>query len=222
MFYSTIFMTFIVAIQLNDSIIIATDNKKVVILENGTLTFPNENISKLSPWENGIVTGTGEYYVISRAIKLFNNFKKLPPQYFADCLEISRNIREFEIGKDYYQVANTKLMYSTYTDNGAQLYRVESFDPNDKYQVTAAEKMDITIWLFNPMIEAITMNLKELYDDLKDRSFFKNNNEWVDYYIERLSPIFKKQSQQDYLMSQSFDVFFQTKDQYIYGHFPNS
>ncbi len=222
MFYSTVFMTFIVAIQLNDSIIIATDNKKVVILEDGTLTFPNENISKLFPWENGIVTGTGEYYVISRAIKLFNNFKKLPPLYFADCLEISRNLREFEIGKDYYQVANTKLMYSTYTDNGAQLYRVESFDPNDKYQVTAAEKMDITIWLFNPMIEAITMNLKELYDDLKDRSYFNNNNDWVDYYIERLSPIFKKQSQQDYLMSQSFDVFFQTKDQYIYGHFPNS
>ncbi|MFX7112053.1 hypothetical protein ABTI33_09965 [Acinetobacter baumannii] len=215
-------MTFIVAIQLNDSIIIATDNKKVVILEDGTLTFPNENISKLFPWENGIVTGTGEYYVISRAIKLFNNFKKLPPLYFADCLEISRNLREFEIGKDYYQVANTKLMYSTYTDNGAQLYRVESFDPNDKNQVTAAEKMDITIWLFNPMIEAITMNLKELYDDLKDRSYFNNNNDWVDYYIERLSPIFKKQSQQDYLMSQSFDVFFQTKDQYIYGHFPNS
>lgn len=222
MFYSTVFMTFIVAIQLNDSIIIATDNKKVVILEDGTLTFPNENISKLFPWENGIVTGTGEYYVISRAIKLFNNFKKLPPLYFADCLEISRNLREFEIGKDYYQVANTKLMYSTYTDNGAQLYRVESFDPNDKNQVTAAEKMDITIWLFNPMIEAITMNLKELYDDLKDRSYFNNNNDWVDYYIERLSPIFKKQSQQDYLMSQSFDVFFQTKDQYIYGHFPNS
>ncbi|MDC5164048.1 hypothetical protein OHW52_03750 [Acinetobacter baumannii] len=173
------------------------------------------------PWKNGIVTGTGEYYVISRAVKIFNNFKKLPPQYFADCLEIFRKIREFKIGKGYYQVDNTKLMYSTYTDNGAQLYRVESFDPNEKYQVTAAEKMDITIWLFNPIIETISLNLKELYDDLKDRSYFKNNEEWVNYYIERLSPIFKKQSIQDIYMSQSFDVFFQTKDQYIYGHFPN-
>ncbi|MDC5690023.1 hypothetical protein OFM99_18300, partial [Acinetobacter baumannii] len=103
----------------------------------------------------------------------------------------------------------------------AQLYRVESFDPNEKYQVTAAEKMDITIWLFNPTIETIALNLKDLYDDLKDRSYFKNNEEWVNYYIERLSPIFKKQSIQDIYMSQSFDVFFQTKDQYIYGHFPN-
>jgi hypothetical protein len=215
-------MTFIVAIQLNDSIIVASDNKQVSILEDGTLTFPKDNISKMFTWENGIVTGTGEYYVISRAVKLFNNFNKLHPYQFADCLDISRKIREYEIGKDYYQVANTKLMYSTYTNNGAQLYRIESFDPNDKYQVTAADKMDITIWLFNPMIETITMNLKELYEDLKDRSSFKNNNEWIDYYIDRLSPIFKKQSQHDYLMSQSFDVFFQTKDQYIYGQFPNT
>lgn len=221
MFYSTVFMTFIVAIQLNDSIIIASDNKKVAILEDGTLTFPNESISKLFPWKNGIITGTGEYFVISRAVKLFNNFKKLESQYLVDSLDISRKLREFEIGKDYYQVANTKLMYSTYTDNGAQLYRVESFDPNDKYQVTAADKMDITIWLFNPVIETISLNLKELYNDLKDRSYFKNNQEWINYYIDRLSPIFKKQSLQDIYMSQSFDVFFQTRDQYIYGHFPN-
>lgn len=215
-------MTFIVAIQLNDSIIIASDNKNATILKDGTLTFPKDRISKLFPWQNGIVTGTGEYYVISRAVKIFNNFKKLPPQYFADCLEISRKIREFEIGKGYYQVDNTKLMYSTYTDDGAQLYRVESFDPNEKYQVTAAEKMDITIWLFNPIIETISLNLKELYNDLKDRSYFKNNEDWINYYIDRLSPIFKKQSIQDIYMSQSFDVFFQTKDQYLYGHFPNN
>ncbi|WP_336167346.1 hypothetical protein [Acinetobacter sp. 161(2023)] len=209
------------AIQLNDSIIVASDNKTATILEDDTLTFSKENISKIHSWENGIVTGTGEYYVISNAVRLFNNFKKLPHHYFADCLDISRKLREFEIGTEYYQVAHTKLMYSTYTENGAQLYRVESFDQNEKYQVTAADKMDITVWMFDPKIEIISMNLKELYGGLKDRSFFKNNDEWVNYYIEHLAPIFKKKSQQDFLVSQSFDVFFQTKDQYIYGEFPN-
>ncbi|MDR2250063.1 hypothetical protein [Acinetobacter sp.] len=165
-------MTFIVAIQLNDSIIVASDNKIATILEDGTLTYPKENVSKIHSWENGIVTGTGEYNVIINAVRLFNNFKKLPHHYFADCLDISRKLREFKIGTDYYQVANTKIMYSTYTENGAQLYRVESFDPNDKYLVTAAEKMDITVWMFNPKIETITMNLKELYDGLKDRDIF--------------------------------------------------
>lgn len=221
MINTTFFMTFIVAVQLNDSIIIASDNKKVTISDDGTLNISNENLSKMFPWKQGIITGTGEYYVISRCVKIFNNFKELLPQYLSDCLEISRKLREFEIGKDYYQVANTKLMYSSYTEKGAQLYRVESFDPNEPYQVTAAEPMDITIWLFKPSVETIAVNLQELYEDLKDRAFFKNNNEWMSYYIKRLAPIFKKQSQQDWLMSQSFDIFFQTKEGFIYDQIPN-
>ncbi|MDH2636870.1 hypothetical protein QDS01_18325 [Acinetobacter nosocomialis] len=215
-------MTFIVAIQLNDSIIIASDNKRVNVSNDGTLEFPNENISKMFPWKKGIITGTGEYYVISRCVQIFNNFKALPPQYLSECLEISRKLRELEIGKGYYQVTNTKLMYSTYTETGAQLYRVQSFNQDYKYQVTAVEPMDLTIWLFNPSIETIAVNLQELYEDLKDRSFFNNNNEWVNYYIDRLAPIFKRQSQQDWLMSQSFDIFFQTHDEYIYGQIPNT
>ncbi len=221
MINTTFFMTFIVAIQLNDSIIIASDNKKVTISNDGSLNICNENLSKMFPWKKGIITGTGEYYVISQCVKIFNNFKELPPHYLSDCLDISRKLREFEIGKDYYQVANTKLMYSSYTETGAQLYRVEAFDPNEPYQVTAAEPMDITIWLFNPIIETIAVNLQELYEDLKDRAFFNNNNEWINYYIKRLAPIFKKQSQQDWLMSQSFDIFFQTKEGFIYDQIPN-
>lgn len=215
-------MTFIVAIQLNDSIIIASDNKKITISDDGSLNISNENLSKMFPWKKGIITGTGEYYVISRSVKIFNNYKDLPPEYLSDCLDVSRRLREFEIGKGYYQVANTKLMYSSYTEKSAQLYRVEAFDPNEPYQVTAAEPMDITIWLFNPSIETIAVNLQDLYEDLKDRAFFNNNNEWINYYIKRLAPIFKKQSQQDWLMSQSFDVFFQTKDQYIYDQIQNT
>jgi len=214
-------MTFIVAIQLNDSIIIASDNKKITISDDGSLNISNENLSKMFPWKKGIITGTGEYYVISRSVKIFNNYKDLPPEYLSDCLDVSRRLREFEIGKGYYQVVNTKLMYSSYTEKGAQLYRVEAFDPKEPYQVTAAEPMDITIWLFNPSVETIAVNLQELYDDLKDRSFFLNNNEWVDYYIVRLSLIFKKQSQQDYLMSQSFDIFFQSKDGFVYDQISN-
>ncbi|MDC5098197.1 hypothetical protein OHW41_19925, partial [Acinetobacter baumannii] len=65
-------MTFIVAIQLNDSIIIASDNKKVTISNDGSLNICNENLSKMFPWKKGIITGTGEYYVVSQCVKIFN------------------------------------------------------------------------------------------------------------------------------------------------------
>ncbi|MFW1918149.1 hypothetical protein [Acinetobacter baumannii] len=214
-------MTFIVAIQLNDSVVVASDNKKITIKEDGTIQFSNVKLSKIFPWAQGVITGTGEYLVISRSVNIFNNIEGLLPQYLPECLEISRRLREYEIGKDYYQVANSKLMYSMYTKTGAQLYRIETFDPKDKYHVKAAEPRDITIWLFKPCIETISFELLELYVDLKDRAYFKNDNEWVSYYTKRLAPIFKKQSQQDYLMSPSFDIFFQTKDSYIIDHITN-
>ena len=81
--------------------------------------------------------------------------------------------------------------------------------------------MDITVWLFNPNIEKIIDDLRLLYADLKDYACFSNQKDWMNYYINRIAPIYQKQSQQDSMMSQSFDIFFQTKDEYVFGHIPN-
>ena len=64
-------MTFIIAIQLNDSIIVAADNKEVIFKEDYSNELLERSTSKLHAWSNGIVTGTGEYYVINRSIALF-------------------------------------------------------------------------------------------------------------------------------------------------------
>jgi len=82
--------------------------------------------------------------------------------------------------------------------------------------------MDITIWLFHPNIDAISQDLQNLYADLKDYTMFSTQTDWINYYLNRLAPIYKEQSQHDLLMSQSFDFFFQTKDEYITGHVPNT
>ena len=88
--------------------------------------------------------------------------------------------------------------------------------------MTAIEPMDITVWMFNPNVETIALDLKNLYLDLKDYSAFSNKIDWMNYYINRIAPIYQKQSLQDSLMSQSFDVFFQSKDEYVFGHIPNT
>ena len=82
--------------------------------------------------------------------------------------------------------------------------------------------MDITVWMFDPNIELISTDLQNLYTDLKDYAAFSNQAEWINHYLNRLAPIYKKQSQQDSLMSQSFDFFFQAKNVYIIGHVPNT
>ena len=66
---TVIFITFT---QLNDSIIITADNKKVVLKENGEIQFDTEQTTRIHSWDKGIITGTGEGYVIKRSIEIFN------------------------------------------------------------------------------------------------------------------------------------------------------
>ncbi|CAI3137353.1 hypothetical protein MWMV8_MWMV8_01115 [Acinetobacter calcoaceticus] len=215
-------MTFIVAIQLNDSIIVASDNKKVSQQEDGIIQFSHEKISKIHLWENGIITGTGEYQVISRAVNLFKNLPIPSLEELPNCLLISKLIREAEMGTGFYQIENTKLLCSSYTEHRAQLYKIEKFSPEQNYLSTPLESNEILIWLFQPNIDVIASNLQSLYAGLRSCSFFSDKTDWINYYIQQLSEIFRKQSQHDKLMSESFDIFFQTKDEYIFGHIPNT
>lgn len=215
-------MTFIVAIQLNDSIIITADNKKVILKETGEIEFKSDISSKIYAWDQGVITGTGESYVINRAVKLFKKIADSTVDKLPQCLDISRQIRELEVGKDHYQIENTKILCSSYSEKGAQLYMVQRFESSEPYTLTTIQPMDITVWLFHPNIEAIAADLQNLYIDLKDYAAFTNKVDWINYYINRLAPIYKKQSQQDPLMSRSFDFFFQSEDEYITGHIPNT
>ena len=215
-------MTFIIAIQLNDSIIIAADTKKVVLDEYGALQFSPEKVSKLHLWNKGIITGTGELNVITQTVELFKNITHSDLNKIPECLNISRQLRELEIGQDNFQVQTTKLLFSNCCTDDTQLYKVELFEKSQPYIMTAIEPMDITLWLFDPNIEAISTDLQSLYQDLKDYSCFANKVDWINYYINRIAPIYKKQSKHDFFMSQSFDIFFQTKNDYILSHIDNT
>ncbi|EOQ74560.1 hypothetical protein [Acinetobacter lactucae] len=215
-------MTFIVAIQLNDSIIVASDNKKVSQEKDGIIKFSPEKILKMHSWQNGIITGSGEYQVISRAVNLFKNLSTPAIENLPHCLLISRIIRESEIGNGLYQVENSKLLCSSSNDKGAQLYKIEKFSPQQDYFSTPLEPNEIMIWLVHPNIDVIVSNLQSLYAGLKDYSAFSNKADWMNYYIKQFSPIFKIQSQIDPLMSQSFDIFLQSRSESLLNHVPNT
>ncbi|WP_180009706.1 MULTISPECIES: hypothetical protein [unclassified Acinetobacter] len=215
-------MTFIIAIQLNDSIIVTADNKEVVLKEDHSNELLERSTSKLHAWDEGIITGTGESYVINRCFALFKEVAQSELNSLPDYLELSRQIREHEIGTDNFQVKNTKLLCSSYSEQGAQLYKIERIDDQQSYTMITIEPMNITVWMFNPNVETITDDLKNLYVNLRDYDFFNSQAEWINYYINHLAPIYQKQSLQDSLMSQSFDIFFQSKDEYVFGHIPNT
>jgi hypothetical protein len=76
--------------------------------------------------------------------------------------------------------------------------------------------------MYNPNVEMIIADLKKLYLDLKDYGSFSTQTEWINYDINRIAPIYQKQSKIDLFMCQSFDIFFQTKDEYMFDYVPNT
>ena len=70
------------------------------------------------------MTGTGEHYVIDKAIRLFINNVDSDLEKLPTCLNISRQIREMEVGQ-HDQIQSTKLLYSSYSENGAKLFAIE-------------------------------------------------------------------------------------------------
>ncbi|NNP75189.1 hypothetical protein A7P54_02010 [Acinetobacter sp. Ac_3412] len=208
-------MTFIIAIQLQDSIIVATDNRSATV----DYKIHSDQTPKLYAWKNGIIVGSGEMTVISRAVEFFIKLSKSNIKDLPKCLKISMLMRELEA--KHFQITTTKIMYSKSTPSGAQLYTIQP-NKNDEYRLEKFQVNEIILWFFNPDILHIRTEFKTLYANLKPCYYFNNKNEWINYYLEQLKTIFKKQAQIDQMMSASFDIFFQTKDDYLHKYISNT
>ena len=211
-------MTFIISIQLEDSILVAADRRHTTVKEDGTYTHRDDQESKIYAWKRGIITGSGETTVIDRAIEFFIKLADSKIETLPKCLTASRLLRELEV--EHYQVHTTKLLYSDYTATGVQCYTIEP-DGYGAYEVKACIHNEILLWLFDPNIDPIIQELKALYTGLKPYKAFPSAQDCINYYLEQFIHIYKKQSKQDPLMSSSFDYFFQTGDDFLCGHIPN-
>ena len=213
-------MTFILAIQLQDSIIVAADNRSLTPNHKDRSFFSQDQTTKLHTWPNGMITGAGEEYVISNAVKLFKKYKKFEMADLVDCLRISRHLRIQDVGQ-HQQIQGTKLLCSRYCDDGAQLYSISPEDDQHD-RITALKPYDFILWLVNTDLQHIAAELQKLYASLKDFSAFTDEQQWLDFYQMPLSKIFYQQSLYDYTMSRSFDIFFQNKNQCICLHIENN
>lgn len=212
-------MTFIIAIQLEDGVVVAVDNKNIQLKDKNINDFEEYDDVKLYGWDGGVITETGEMYVIDKAIRLFINnaesdLKKLP-----ECLNISRQIREMEVGQ-HEQIQSSKLLYSSFSDSGAKIFAVEC-DETDVYRTREFQNNDVIVWFFNQNIQEITQDLNNLYSNARSYSSFEQQADGFNYYLHPIAEIFYKQSQVDTWMSSSFNICFQTRNQCFSAYIHN-
>lgn len=213
-------MTFIFAIQLEDSVIIAADNRSLRSENDHNSIFSQDQISKIYPWPQGVITGAGEAHVIANSVALFSHIASSDPHKLPQCLAIAKQFRAQQAG-DHMQIQETKLLYSEYVASGAQLYRIEAVD-HEQHQLEAIKTNTLTLWLVQPEIEHLAVDLKHLYADLRPAAAFSTAQAWMAFYIPLIAQIFQRQSQYDVTMSASFDIIFQDHAQCFQQHITNT
>lgn len=210
-------MTFLLAIQLKDSVIVAADKRSATIHPNGQMKFDQDQTNKLNLWQNGIITGVGELVLIQRTVEFLELLANSNIDQLVDCFDLSCSLRKEEY--KHSQIDQTKLIYSHCDGRDVKLYSIEQED--NEYFLRQFEENELSIWMYNPDISKVTEKIKILYENLKPLSAFINILDWLNYYVSQISHIFFEQAIHDKFMSARFDIYFQTCEFFYIGTIEN-
>ncbi len=211
-------MTFIIAIQASDSIILSADNRAISTdLSQRIIIHPQESIKKMKVWNQGAITGTGDYIVFQKmANKLQNNqdIGRLSLLLKRYC-----NTRKTEI-KMHAQIEKTVIIYSYIEDLKPKLQFIHY--AQDEIIKHDLQENALQLFMYKEEISYILENLKQLQKNIKPRHSFDTSEAWISYYRLHFSEIYRKQSLHDESVSSSFDIIFQSTDEKIHQHIANS
>lgn len=205
-------MTFIVAIQLEDSVVIAADNR-MTIENNANERRHADTLQKIRFWQQGIMTGTGESLVLERVFKSFQQTNH--PEQLPVLLREACHLRQLEIG-EHPQLRKTRLLYSQTTSSGIRLKTVGRFA--EGITANTVDPMTIELFVFNEDINPIYQQLIQLQQNLCSPQQCGSMSKWINHYVMPLTMIFNKFSQADPTVSASFDIYFQTPTQQFLQH----
>ncbi|WP_189373171.1 hypothetical protein [Vogesella alkaliphila] len=197
-------MTFIIAIQTEDSVILAADN--IFVLKNKKNICHEEIMaSKIHHWDNGIFTGTGDYFITDRMLNHLLNGNELSS--LPSLLEKEKQRRRQQVGQ-HEQIDVTTLILSAQTMHGPRLHIVNSVSVD---QVSPNELL-----MFFPFgydfFSVSSKAVRNLNASLRSRYSFPNHQEWFDFYTSKFSEIYALQHQYNPQISKSYHASFQAKD----------
>ncbi|MEO9453156.1 hypothetical protein ABI924_02830 [Chromobacterium phragmitis] len=204
-FYGLADMTFLIAMQARDSVVVSADNKILISSSAQDVFDKSVHAEKIHYWDGGVLTGTGEYCVIYRMLKYLRN--GLDILLLPSLLEKEKEFRRREVGR-CDQIDITQLIVSAPTEHGPRLYIVSS---QSVEQVTPGELL-----IFFPLdydFFSVSSNaISSLNASINAKESFSTPAKWVNFYAARFAEIYLLQHQGNEQISESFHMYFQASD----------
>ena len=212
-------MTMIISAHLGDCILIASDKRSMHCdLETGNMRLATDEEQKIKLWGRGAVAGSGETVFLNRIA-----------QYFIDIQEDTIKINQMdaiynEIGKRIFEgvpqkiLLNNLIIFSMFDGCKTSLYSIpiEPFFQHIKENgvdmihphMNEIKEWDVDVACFN--IPPDMTNLQEFQRNLKPMEYFKTEQAFIEYYIQKLKHIFATHASIDPSITSSFDLYIQS------------
>lgn len=207
-------MTFIIAMQAEDSLIISADNTAIAF-SNRTAVRQNIACQKLLDWPGGVFTGTGEYGVVQRTLRHLTRGAALSS--LPALLAHEKDYRHQEAGPSE-QIDITRLILSAPTPQGSRLHIVT----DDTIEQIVPGELLMFFPLDYDFFAASSEAIGDLNATLRPKSAFASPGEWISFYADKFARIYALQSQNNELISRSFHIHFQTEEQSLMFFVENS
>ena len=211
-------MTFIIAIQAEDSIAVSSDTRKFT-LDNQYQLQPGytETIKKMEVWQSGVFASNGidliGNQVFNQLCKLgdINNVQSWLVATANDVAHRFSAIHPVLLE----QVACTQIYCSYPTPQRPQLRSIsQTYD--EAFAINS-----LGLMTYQKDLSAILPLLQSLQQNIKARYKFVDTNGWIGYYVECLENIFYEMNQADDWVSQDFHVYFEDCEDRFFGYIPN-
>ena len=191
--------------QAEDSLIVSADNTTVAF-SNRTAFRRNIASKKLLDWPDGVFTGTGEYGVVQRTLEHLIRGAALSS--LPALLAHEKEYRRQEAGPNE-QIDITRLILSAPTPEGPRLHIVT----DDAIEQIGPGELLMFFPLDYDFFAASSEAIRNLNTALHPQSTFATPDEWISFYAGKFAEIYTLQSKNNELISRSFHVHFQAKEQ---------
>lgn len=185
----------ILATHLSDFVLIASDRRAMACdLQTGELQISHDNEIKIKLWHNGAIAGAGEKVFLDRVAQYFKNTdpqKKQFNELHAIYNELQIRLNE---GVPKLCLANNSIIFSLFNGKETHLYSIQTenffqtFKENGveiiQPQLKIIAPTDVDVACFN--IPPNMSNLQEFQQNLKSRTEFKDDMQFITHYIIEL------------------------------------
>jgi hypothetical protein len=211
-------MTFIVALQLEDGVALASDTRAFQLNDHYQLQAVMNTVSQKSQlWDLGIFASNGIDQIGQTVYKKLcqnHEIKLLPMWLQQSAKDFAKVFSGYPILDE--QIICTQIYCSTLIDNKPQLFSAKQAE----FEYFLAN--EVRLMTYQKDLTLIMPSLLQLQQNILPRHQFIDEVSWMQYYLKYFQTIFYQMNKADNWVSQDFHVYFDNGIDRFFGYIPNN